>query len=110
MRAGGNPHYPYPVEVALPAWVLEQDQELRRWLFSYGAGIHLEAPSELVAELRSWHQAALQTYRAKGHEVDGAIVKTGGLLRKGAAQRVVRKRFATTSSSMPAGGGRQRAG
>ena len=30
---------------------------------------------------------ALQTYRAKGHEVDGAIVKTGGLLRKGAAQR-----------------------
>jgi hypothetical protein len=81
MRAGGDPHYPYPVEVDLPAWVLEQDQELRRWLFSYGAGIHLEAPSELVAELRCWHQAALQTYRAKGHEVDGAIVKTGGLLR-----------------------------
>jgi hypothetical protein len=87
MRAGGDPHYPYPVEVALPAWVLEQDQELRRWLFSYGAGIRLEAPSELVAELRSWHQAALQTYRAKGHEVDGAIVKAGGLLRRSAAQR-----------------------
>ena len=87
LRAGDDPHYPYPVEVDLPAWVLEQDQELRRWLFSYGAGIHLEAPSELVAELRCWHQAALQTYRAKGHEVDGAIVKTGGLLRKGAAQR-----------------------
>lgn len=86
LRAGDDPHYPYPVEVALPAWVLEQDQELRRWLFSYGAGIHLEAPSELVAELRCWHKAALQSYRAKVHEVDGAIVKTGGQLGRNEAQ------------------------
>ena len=107
LRAGGDPHHPYPVEVDLPVWVLEQDQELRRWLFSYGAAIRLEAPSELVAELRCWHQEALQAYRAKGCHGDGATVKTAGLLRKGAAQRVVRKRLATKSVAMPAGGGSQ---
>lgn len=42
-----------------------------------------------------------------GHHGDVATVKTAGLLRKGAAQRMVRKRLATKSVAMPAGGGSQ---
>ncbi len=55
-----DPRHPYPVEVALPPWVLAGDPELRRWLFSYGAAIRLEGPRALVEEHRRWLQDALK--------------------------------------------------
>ena len=54
-----DPRHPYPVEVALPPWVLSGDPELRRWLFSYGGAIRLEAPQALVEEHRQWLKGAL---------------------------------------------------
>lgn len=52
LQADDDPLHPYPVEIDLPAWVLERDPELRRWLLSHGSGIRLEAPLALVTELR----------------------------------------------------------
>lgn len=54
--------HPYPVEVDLPEWVLRDDPELRRWLFSLGAAIRIEAPASLVEEQHRWLAAALGVY------------------------------------------------
>jgi hypothetical protein len=62
LQADDDPHHPYPVEIDLPAWVLERDPELRRWLLSLGSGIRLEAPQALVAELRGMLAQALALY------------------------------------------------
>ena len=45
-----NPHgdsHPYPVELRLPHWTIEQDWDLRAWLFRWGAGIRIEQPNAL---------------------------------------------------------------
>jgi hypothetical protein len=44
--------YPYPVEIDLPIWTLEQDRDLQAWLFRFGAGIRIEKPESL----RELHQ------------------------------------------------------
>jgi predicted kinase len=56
-----DPH-PYPVELDLPVWTVERDVDLRNWLFGFGAGIRLEAPTALAAEHRRWLQGALSIY------------------------------------------------
>ncbi len=45
----GDSH-PHPVEIDLPPWILTQGVELRRWLFSHGSAIRLEAPEALRQE------------------------------------------------------------
>jgi hypothetical protein len=70
-----DPRHPYRVAVALPPWVLADDPELRRWLFSYGAAIRLEGPRALVEEQRRWLQealAALEPARAAEHDEECA--------------------------------------
>jgi len=39
--------YPYPVEIDLPIWTLEQDRDLPACLFRFGAGIRIEKPESL---------------------------------------------------------------
>ena len=56
-----DPH-PYLVELDLPVWTVERDVDLRNWLFGFGAGIRLEAPTALAAEHRRWLQGALSIY------------------------------------------------
>jgi hypothetical protein len=54
--------HPYPVELDLPIWTVERDVDLRNWLFGFGAGIRLEAPTALAAEHRRWLQGGLSIY------------------------------------------------
>ena len=42
--------------------MLRDDPELRRWIFSLGAGIRIEAPASLVEEQRRWLADALRLY------------------------------------------------
>ena len=61
-----DPRHPYAVEIDLPGWVLRKDQELRRWLFAYGAALRLQGPEELVEEQRRWLAAAIDQCRGNG--------------------------------------------
>jgi predicted kinase len=63
LTASADSHFPYPVEVDLPVWVMSGDAELRRWLYSYGAAVRIEAPAELAAEHRQWLRDALAMYQ-----------------------------------------------
>jgi hypothetical protein len=49
--------HPYPLELDLPPWVISGAQDLQRWLFSWGAGLLIEAPASLQAERLHWLQA-----------------------------------------------------
>jgi len=62
MTSDSDVLHPYPVELDLPEWVLRDDPELRRWIFSLGAGIRIEAPASLVEEQRRWLTDALRIY------------------------------------------------
>jgi hypothetical protein len=42
------------LELDLPPWVITGAQELRRWLFSWGAGLQIESPAALQAERLRW--------------------------------------------------------
>lgn len=42
----GDSH-PYPVEIDLPRWTLEEDRDLQAWLFRFGDGIRIEQPASL---------------------------------------------------------------
>ncbi len=42
----GDTH-PFPVEIDLPIWTLEQDRDLQAWLFRFGASIRVEKPTYL---------------------------------------------------------------
>ncbi|MFM7360781.1 MAG: AAA family ATPase [Cyanobium sp.] len=42
--------HPHPVEIALPPWILGRGIALRRWLFSHGSAIRIEAPESLRQE------------------------------------------------------------
>lgn len=55
--------HPYPVELDLPAWTVEQDIDLRSWLFGFGAGIRIEAPLALREEHQQKLLAALAVYQ-----------------------------------------------
>ena len=89
LTASADSDLPYPVEVDLPLWVVSGDDELRRWLFSYGAAIRIEAPAELAAEHRRWLRAALAVYRP--------FTPAGGLCRP--LRRRIRKRFLATPAA-----------
>jgi predicted kinase len=54
--------HPYPVEIDLPSWTVERDIDLRNWLFGFGAGIRIEAPTQLRQEHIERLQAALGVY------------------------------------------------
>jgi len=45
----GDSH-PDPVEIDLPPWIHTRGVELRRWLFSHGSAIRIEAPDALRQE------------------------------------------------------------
>ena len=115
LRADDDPRHPYPVEVELPEWVAAGDGELRRWLFSYGGELRIEAPAALAAEHRQWLSQALAVYAAAaadgeapaGAECRTAVAAVGVEQEKrelGGPVRVVRKRLAAKS-----GGARVRA-
>ena len=44
--------HPYPVELLLPRWTVQDDWDLRNWLFRWGPGIRMESPTGL----RELHQ------------------------------------------------------
>mgnify|MGYP003350848386 CR=1 FL=1 len=66
LQADDDPLHPYPVEIDLPAWVLERDPELRRWLLSHGSGFRVEAPDALVAVARGCQVCLEQLPRWRG--------------------------------------------
>jgi hypothetical protein len=39
-----------------------RDPELRRWLFSFGGGVRIDAPLALQQEHRQWLKAGLAAY------------------------------------------------
>ena len=80
---------PYPVEVDLPIWVACGDAELRRWLYSYGAAVRIEAPAELAAEHRRWLRNALAMYRPM----------TPASSWKGSLRKRVRKSFSAAAAA-----------
>ena len=45
----GDSH-PHPVEIDLPPWILARGIALRRWLYSHGSAIRIEAPEALRQE------------------------------------------------------------
>ena len=51
-RAGQTPidSHPHPVEIDLPPWILARGSALRRWLFSHGSALRIEAPEALWQE------------------------------------------------------------
>lgn len=42
----GDTH-PYRVQIYLPSWTVQNDWELRTWLFRWGAGVRIESPVQL---------------------------------------------------------------
>ncbi len=79
--------HPYPVEIDLPLWTLERDQDLRRWLYALGGGVRIESPLTLQREHRHWLQSALAAYprrreikkqRVPRREAVGALAQKEG--------------------------------
>jgi predicted kinase len=60
----GSSHL-YPVEIDLPPWSVARDPELRRWLFSFGGGVRIDAPLALRQEHQQWLKAALAAYPSR---------------------------------------------
>ena len=57
----GDTH-PFPVEIDLPIWTLQQDRDLQGWLFRFGAGIRIEKPESLCNLHRKIAQEVLGVY------------------------------------------------
>jgi hypothetical protein len=64
--------HPYPVELDLPSWTLAADIDLRTWLYGFGEGIRVEAPTALREELVSRCRAMLA---AHGEAAPGATAR-----------------------------------
>ena len=60
--------HPYPLELDLPSWTLAADIDLRTWLYGFGEGIRVEAPTALREELvnRCWAMLAAHGEPAQG--------------------------------------------
>jgi hypothetical protein len=54
--------HPYPVEIRLPHWTIEQDWDLRNWLFRWGAGLRIEQPTSLRELQMQQAQAVVELY------------------------------------------------
>lgn len=79
LAASSGSSHPYPLELDLPPWVIAGDGELRRWLFSLGSGIRIEAPEALQQEHRRWLQTALALYDCpQGCQGSGAAAEAEG--------------------------------
>ncbi len=57
----GDSH-PYPVEIDLPVWTVEEDVDLRTSLFGFGAGLRIEKPESLRERHRRHCCEALAVY------------------------------------------------
>jgi predicted kinase len=57
----GDSH-PFPVEIDLPLWTLEEDRDLRGWLFRFGAEIRIERPESLREQHRAFAREVLAMY------------------------------------------------
>ena len=68
--------HPYPLELDLPSWTLAADIDLRTWLYGFGEGIRVEAPSALREELVSRCRAMLA---AHGEAVPAATDRGGSV-------------------------------
>ncbi|MEA5414147.1 AAA family ATPase [Synechococcus sp. BA-132 BA5] len=66
--------HPYPLELDLPSWTLAADIDLRTWLYGFGEGIRVEAPTALQEELVSRCRAMLT---AHGEAVQAATAPGG---------------------------------
>ena len=55
-NAEGDSH-PYRVQLLLPRWTVQQDWELRSWLFRWASGVRLEQPARLQDGLIIQHSA-----------------------------------------------------
>jgi predicted kinase len=64
----GDSH-PYPVEIDLPLWTVQEDVDLRTALFGFGAGLRFESPESLRQEHRRHCREALAVYP----EVEGDL-------------------------------------
>ena len=60
----GDSH-PYPVEIDLPLWTLEEDRDLQGWLFRFGAGIRIEKPESLRERHRAFAREVMAMYAAR---------------------------------------------
>ena len=61
----GDSH-PFPVEIDLPIWTLEQDRDLQAWLFRFGAAIRIEKPDSLRDLHRRIAEEVIALYAAPG--------------------------------------------
>jgi hypothetical protein len=66
--------HPYPLELDLPSWTIAADIDLRTWLYGFGEGIRVEAPTALRQELVSRCRAMLA---AHGEPGQGATAREG---------------------------------
>ena len=66
--------HPYPLELDLPSWTIAADIDLRTWLYGFGEGIRVEAPTALRQELVSRCRAMLA---AHGESAQGATASGG---------------------------------
>ncbi len=57
----GDSH-PYPVEIDLPGWTVQEDVDLRTALFGFGAGLRIEKPESLRERHRRHCREALAAY------------------------------------------------
>jgi hypothetical protein len=56
--------HPYPVELLLPQWTVQEDWDLRNWLFRWGPGIRMESPISLRELHQQTARDVVATYRA----------------------------------------------
>jgi hypothetical protein len=70
-RLSPNPagdSHPYPVEIDLPTWTVEEDVDLRTALFGFGAGLRIETPASLRERHRRHCREALAVYAAMAED------------------------------------------
>jgi hypothetical protein len=64
--------HPYPLELDLPSWTLAADIDLRTWLYGFGEGIRVEAPTALREELVNRCRAMLAAHGEAGQAATGS--------------------------------------
>ncbi len=54
--------HPYRIEIWLPHWTVNQDWDLRSWLFRWGAGVRIESPAALREVHRQHAKGVVDLY------------------------------------------------
>ena len=57
--------HPYPIEIDLPKWTVQEDIDFRRWLLGFREGIIIESPKEFVEEIKSNISKLGEIYKTK---------------------------------------------